>query len=127
MKPSSPEVLRISPQTCAFAQRADTIGMAQMAFCVPLDASCDVHAGWAHWDEAQAPPKTLDYDEVLLVLAGTFGVVLQDGRSVMAQAGQALFIPKGTTVHYQGSQAKVFFAISTPESVSVPIPAASGA
>jgi len=100
--------------------------MAQMAFCVPLDASRGVHAGWAHWDEAQAPPKTLDYDEVLLVLEGTFGVTLNDGRSVMAQSGQALFIPKGTTVRYQGSQAKVFFAISTPDSVSVSIPAASG-
>jgi len=116
MSPSTTDVTVIAPETLTFQPRADTTGLAHMAFCLPLDPSRSVHTGLAHWDQAQAPAKTLDYDEHLLVLEGTFGVTLADGRELTAHAGQVLFIPKGTTVHYHGSQAKIFFAISTPAS-----------
>jgi len=42
---------------------------------------------------------TLKYDEVDYVVTGTLEIVM-DGRPVRASAGQAIFIPKNTTVRF---------------------------
>jgi len=112
------DVCLIDPKTLPPQARANTVGDAHMTWCLPIDSARAVHTGMAWWDDAQAPAKTLDYDEFLYVLAGSFGVTLQDRRCITAQAGQVLFIPKGTTVQYHGKQARLFFAISTPDSTA---------
>jgi len=56
---------------------------------------------------------TLLYDEVLVVLKGTFR--LRHGKdladTVVATAGEVIWIPAGTDVAYEGENAEVFFAV----------------
>ncbi|MFC4526268.1 cupin domain-containing protein [Dyella halodurans] len=73
-------------------------------------------AGYCAWNGESAPPKTLDYEELILVLSGHFGVRIENGDVVEAEAGDVIHIPKGTTVRYFGSEARVFFAITRPDS-----------
>ncbi|MGE4593325.1 hypothetical protein [Alcaligenes sp.] len=54
-------------------------------------------------------PKTLAYDEVILVLEGTFGVETDEGMRVEGKAGDVIELPKGVTVSYFGKQARLFF------------------
>lgn len=71
-------------------------------------------AGFARWDGHDSPYKTLDYDEVLIVLEGTFGFELASGERFEGGPETTLRIPKHTSVKYFGSQAKVFFVITPP-------------
>ncbi|WP_300728353.1 hypothetical protein [Pseudomonas sp.] len=71
-------------------------------------------AGFAKWDGDESPFKTLNYDEVLLVLEGTFGFELASGERFEGGPGTTLRIPKHTAVKYFGSKANVFFVITPP-------------
>lgn len=99
-----------------YTQRAQTRGRAGLHWAVAPGQANGVLAGWAEWDRAEAPPKTLDYEEVILVLEGRFGVQLQDGTRLEAGAGDMLHLPKGSTVDYFGENARIFFAITPPGS-----------
>lgn len=97
-----------------FQPRAQTSGTAGLHWAVGPDGGHGLLAGWAEWDRASAPPKTLDYDEVILVLEGRFGVALQDGSRLEGGPGDLLYIPRGSTVDYFGEDARIFFAITPP-------------
>jgi ethanolamine utilization protein EutQ len=42
---------------------------------------------------------TLTYDEIDIVLSGTLEIIV-DGRATRATAGQIIFIPKNTSIHF---------------------------
>jgi len=67
--------------------------------------------GFGILDEAVCEPKKLDYDEVILIMEGRFGVEAEDGIRVEGEAGDVIELKKGTTVTYSGSHARIFFAI----------------
>ena len=56
---------------------------------------------------------TLTYDEVLFVHAGELTVV-SDGGNTVAQAGEAILIPKGAKVTYRGRAGTVCFFVLWP-------------
>lgn len=68
-------------------------------------------AGFGRLMAGRTPPKTLDYDEVIHVLKGTFGVSC-DGEYLVAQAGDVLSLSRGSTVTYSGSDAEFFFVVT---------------
>lgn len=109
---SAPKLFRGSG--LRYIPRAGTSGRAGLHWAVAPGQADGVLAGWAEWDRAEAPPKTLDYEEVILVLEGRFGVQLQDGTRLEAAAGDMLHLPKGCTVDYFGEDARIFFAITPP-------------
>lgn len=91
----------------------------------PLSGSSKVEMGWAveqgpllagfaRWDGDDGPFKTLDYDEVLMVVEGHFGFELPSGERFEGGPLTTLRIPKHTPVKYFGTQAKVFFVITPP-------------
>ena len=57
--------------------------------------------------------KTIDYEEVIYVISGVFGVEVE-GVVHTASAGEVLHLPPGSTVRYVSSDAKFFFVISNP-------------
>ena len=75
-----------------------------------------LRSGYGNWDGDVSPPKTLNYEEVLLILSGEFGIRLEDGTVLIANEGDAIHIPKASTVSYFGKNAKLFFTITVPDS-----------
>ncbi len=95
--------------------RAATQGDAALAWATTEEHSTRLLSGFAVWDRADAEPKTLNYEEIILVLEGSFGIQLTDGQRLVAGPGDVLHIPEGTTVKYEGVKAKLFFAITPPK------------
>lgn len=87
----------------------------EMGWSIPQDDDGALLAGFARWDGDDSPFKTLNYDEVLIVLEGTFGFELESGERFAGGPETTLRIPKNTAVKYFGSQAKVFFVITPPQ------------
>jgi len=83
-------------------------GAADISWAIRDDEGAVLPCGFGGC-EGVTEPKTLTYDEVILVLEGTFGVEAKDGARVEGRAGDVIELPKGTTVTYFGSQAKLFF------------------
>ncbi|WP_425930192.1 hypothetical protein [Pseudomonas sp. NyZ201] len=86
----------------------------EMGWSIPPADAGPLLAGFARWDGDESPYKTLDYDEVLIVLEGHFGFQLASGERFEGGPQTTLRIPKNTTVKYFGSQAKVFYVITPP-------------
>lgn len=74
-------------------------------------AASSLASGFGRLKAGRTPPKTLDYDEVIHVLKGTFGVSC-NGTNVVAEAGETLSIGRGSTVIYFGSNAEFFFVVT---------------
>lgn len=64
-------------------------------------------------NDAEFAGWTLKYDEVVFVQRGELEIV-QDGRSTVAQAGEAVLIGKGATVTYRGRKGTVGFFVLWP-------------
>ena len=86
-----------------------TNGVAEISWAIGDNEGAALPCGFGAWDEAACEPKTLGYDEVILVLEGTFGVESSDGKRVEGRSGDVIELTKGTTVKYFGSRAKLFF------------------
>ena len=84
-------------------------GVAGIAWAIRDDEGAKLPCGFGTWDEAECEPKTLGYDEVILVLEGTFGVTASDGTRVEGKPGDVIELRKGATVRYFGSKARLFF------------------
>ncbi|WP_321955285.1 hypothetical protein [Paraburkholderia bannensis] len=84
-------------------------GVAQIAWAIRADESAPLPCGFGRWHDAVCEPKTLDYDEVILVLEGVFGVESDDGTRIEGRAGDVIEIVRGATVRYFGTHAKLFF------------------
>lgn len=87
-------------------------GEASIAWAIEDSSPHQLPCGFGTWHEAECVPKTLDYDEVILVLEGTFGIEV-DGQKYTAQAGDVINLPMGTSLKYFGTNAKIFF-VTTP-------------
>jgi ethanolamine utilization protein EutQ (cupin superfamily) len=84
-------------------------GVAEISWAIPDNEGAKLPCGFGRWDEALCEPKTLPYDEVILVLEGSFGVESRDGARVEGKPGDVIELRKGATVKYFGSQARLFF------------------
>ncbi|MBN3786734.1 hypothetical protein [Burkholderia sp. Ac-20353] len=84
-------------------------GIAEIAWAIPDDEGAALPCGFGRLHEAVCEPKTLTYDEVILVLEGVFGVEASDGTRIEGRPGDVIEIVKGATVKYFGTHAKLFF------------------
>ncbi|MHA6848632.1 hypothetical protein [Ralstonia syzygii] len=84
-------------------------GVADIAWAIRDDEGAKLPCGFGTWDEAICEPKTLGYDEIILVLEGTFGVEASDGTRVEGKPGDVIELCEGATVKYFGSKARLFF------------------
>ena len=88
-----------------------------MAWSIGPEEARHLLCGFCLWDGESAPAKTLDYEEVIVVLKGVFGIEWGDGQRHTAHAGDVIHIPWGSTVRYFGKQARVFFTVTPPGQV----------
>lgn len=86
----------------------------QIGWSVSEEDGGALRAGFSTWDGYVSPFKTLDYDEILLVLEGYFGFELECGQRFEGGPGTTMRIHKNTPVRYFGEHAKVFFVITPP-------------
>lgn len=84
-------------------------GVAEISWAITDQEGARLPCGFGRWHEALCEPKTLTYDEVILVLEGVFGVEATDGTRVEGRSGDVIELAKGATVKYFGTQAKLFF------------------
>jgi ethanolamine utilization protein EutQ (cupin superfamily) len=84
-------------------------GVAEISWAIPDTEGAMLPCGFGRWHEAVCEPKTLTYDEVILVLEGVFGVEASDGTRVEGRPGDVIELSKGATVKYFGTHAKLFF------------------
>ncbi|MEX3634132.1 hypothetical protein [Paraburkholderia sp. BR14320] len=84
-------------------------GIAEISWAISDHEGAKLPCGFGRWHEALCEPKTLTYDEVILVLEGVFGVEASDGTHVEGRAGDVIELRKGATVRYFGTHAKLFF------------------
>lgn len=69
--------------------------------------------GFALYAAGASNDWTVTYDEVLVITRGAFSVIV-DGRVTTARAGQALFLPKGTSLTYRAEERAELVYISYP-------------
>jgi ethanolamine utilization protein EutQ (cupin superfamily) len=84
-------------------------GVAEISWAISDREGAVLPCGFGRWHEARCEPKTLTYDEVILVLEGVFGVEAADGTRVEGRPGDVIELAKGATVKYFGTHAKLFF------------------
>lgn len=84
-------------------------GIAEISWAVGKEGDAKLPCGFGRWHEAQCEPKTLPYDEIILVLEGEFGIEEADGTRLTGKPGDIFEIPKGVTIKYFGTNAKLFF------------------
>lgn len=56
---------------------------------------------------------TLTYDEIDYIIEGTLDIII-DGRTVRAEAGEVIFIPKNTKIHFSTPNKTRFLYICYP-------------
>ena len=69
--------------------------------------------GFALYAAGASNDWTVTYDEVLVITRGVFSVVVGD-RVTTARAGEALFLPRGTSLTYRAEDRAELIYISYP-------------
>lgn len=92
-----------------FSHRGGPPGHAEVARAVSGELSSTMAAGVARFD-ACSIAWTVLYDEVVYVIDGIFRLIT-DGKVIEGQAGDIIWIPKGTELRYEGEQASIFYAV----------------
>ncbi|MBY4675165.1 ethanolamine utilization protein EutQ [Marinobacterium arenosum] len=92
-----------------FQHRGGPPGSAAVARAIGPDTSDSMAAGFARFDGCRID-WTLLYDEVVVVIEGTFRVQTPDGV-LEGRPGDVLWLPDGTELQYQGDQALIFYAV----------------
>jgi ethanolamine utilization protein EutQ len=92
-----------------FSHRGGPPGRAEVGRAISTNISSSMGAGFAKFDDCSIEWTVL-YDEIVYVISGTFCLVVE-GESLIGEAGDVLWIPKGTELKYQGQQATVFYAV----------------
>lgn len=92
-----------------FSHRGGPPGHAAVARAIGPDTSNSMAAGFARFDGCQIS-WTLLYDEVVVVMDGTFRVRTPDAL-LEGQRGDVLWLPEGTELHYEGEDALIFYAV----------------
>ena len=88
-------------------------GEATIARLVGPELSSSMGAGVATFDNCSIEWTVL-YDELIVVLEGTFRLRLggEENRTIEAGPGDVIWLPEGTPLRYEGDGAKVFYALS---------------
>ena len=84
-------------------------GTAQIGRAVDTALSPSMGAGFGHFDRC-AIEWTLLYDEIVYVISGRF-VVTVEGTTHIAEEGDVMWIPEGTSLIYGGEKARIFYAV----------------
>ncbi|MGZ7460033.1 cupin domain-containing protein [Pseudomonas sp. Ma2-10] len=92
-----------------FSHRGGPPGHAEVARAIGGELSSTMAAGIARFD-ACSISWTVLYDEVVYVIEGIFRLVT-GGEVLEGQAGDIIWIPKGTELKYEGVQASIFYAV----------------
>lgn len=87
----------------------ENLGKSSLARLVDDQLSGTLGAGILHLDGCSITWTVL-YDEVCVVLEGHFKLGVGDD-TIVAGPGDTVWIPKNTTVIYQGESARVFYAL----------------
>jgi ethanolamine utilization protein EutQ len=87
-------------------------GMAMISRLIGPGESASMGAGIATFD-ACSIEWTVLYDEVIVVLEGTFRLRVREdsARVIEAGPGDVIWLPENTPLRYEGDGAKVFYAL----------------
>jgi ethanolamine utilization protein EutQ len=87
-------------------------GSAMIARLIGPETSRSMGAGIATFDECSIEWTVL-YDEVIVVLEGTFRLRIGEAgeRMIEAGPGDVIWLPENTPLRYEGDKAKVFYAL----------------
>lgn len=80
--------------------------------CVSLEESPRLGFGIMEMDKSTFP-WTLNYDEVDYIIEGSLEILI-DGRKVVGNAGDAIFIPKGSTITFSAPNFARFLYVVYP-------------
>ena len=104
-----PNVVHYRKSDLQFAAYGGPPGKATIARLVGPDISRSMGAGIATFDGCSIEWTVL-YDELIVVLEGTFRLVAGDKR-YSCMPGDVLWIPENTPIKYEGDKAMVFYAL----------------
>ena len=76
------------------------------------DDGSSMAAGFMQWDNAFFP-WTLNYDEIDMVLEGELHV-RHEGETMIAKAGDVMFIPKGSSIEFGTTSSVKFLYVAWP-------------
>jgi ethanolamine utilization protein EutQ len=106
---SKPKVVHFHKTEMNFAAFGGPPGSATIARLVGPEMSRTMGAGIATFDRCSIEWTVL-YDEVIVVLEGTFRLVV-GGEAHSCKPGDVIWIPENTPIKYEGEKAKVFYAL----------------
>ena len=106
------EALHFRAGDIGFESYGGPPGSATIARLIGPDQSRTMGGGIATFDGCSVEWTVL-YDEVIVVLEGTFRLRLgPDGeRTIEASPGDVIWLPENTPLKYEGNGAKVFYAL----------------
>ena len=107
MSKSAPRVMKRS--NAEFHPRFEYGEMAQSAHLCGTEDGSKLGAGLVRLTEAKIP-WTVKYDEIILVLEGTFTVRTEDDV-LTAGPLDSIWLPAGTKLTYESDEALLFYAI----------------
>jgi ethanolamine utilization protein EutQ len=84
-------------------------GRAEIARLVGPELSQTMGAGLAKFDDCSIEWTVL-YDELIVVLEGTFRLQV-GGETYVCAPGDVLWIPENTPLRYEGERSTVFYAV----------------
>ena len=76
------------------------------------DDGSSMAAGFMQWENAFCP-WTLNYDEIDMVLEGELHV-RHEGETMIAKAGDVMFIPKGSSIEFGTTSSVKFLYVAWP-------------
>ena len=97
------------PQDMTFNPRFEYGDQAQVAAVCGVDGSTELGAGYVRMTNARIP-WTIKYDEMVLVIEDSFTIHIGDEK-LTANAGESIWLPKGTELIYESESALLFYAI----------------
>jgi ethanolamine utilization protein EutQ len=78
---------------------------------VTMDDSASIAGGFMSFHEGAGIKWTLNYDEIEYVVEGLVEITYDDGKKITATTGDTIFIPKGTSLHWNTpTWVKIFYA-----------------
>jgi len=106
------EALHLKARDMRFETYGGPPGSAAISRLVGPDASRTMGAGIATFDGCSIEWTVL-YDEVIVVLEGTFRLRIgkNDERTIEAGPGDVIWLPENTPLKYEGDKARVFYAL----------------
>ena len=107
---SGSQVVQFKKAERSFSAYGGPPGKATIARLVGPDISKTMGAGIATFDGCSIEWTVL-YDELIVVLEGTFRLVV-GAETFSCAPGDVLWIPENTPLKYQGDKAVVFYALS---------------